>query len=113
METRTAQGYGITATLTPDELRVKGNSKPFHFGLVGAGSPHEQNGVIVLPLDEIAEVKHSRPKLLGFINGGLVVRMAGGRKYEMRYRAKKQRDFAEFADAVVEAVGVASEEPRT
>jgi hypothetical protein len=99
-----AKGYGIEATLTPHELRARGTNKATHLALVGPESPHEEDGHLVLPLDQIASVQHTRPKMAGFVNGHVVVRTVDGRKYEMHYRAKKQAGFADLGDALAAAV---------
>lgn len=95
MDTITAKGYGVTASLTETELRAKGTNGTTHIALVGKDGPPE----LVIPLDRIASVTHKRPKWGGAINGNLVVFSTDGRKYQMHYRAK-HADFAALADKV-------------
>lgn len=102
---KTAQGYGIEATLTDEALYVRATSKMGRIALLG---PDAQDGTedVTIPLDEIAYAKHFDPPkwALGTANGRLDVRTASGRRYQLHYRVKKNADFSPFADAVVAAV---------
>lgn len=100
--TTTAQGYGIEATLTDETLHVRALSKLFAFALTGPDRASE----VTIPLDEIASARHQRPpkRVLMTVNGMLDVTTVGGKRYQMHYRARKNRDFGVLADAVVAAV---------
>lgn len=100
--TTTAQGYGIEATLTDESLHVRALSKLFAFALTGPDGTSE----VTIPLSEIAAVHHRRPpkRVLMAVNGLLDVTTVGGKRYQMHYRARKNRDFGVLADAVVAAV---------
>jgi hypothetical protein len=100
----TADGYGVTATLTPTELRARGTNKATHLALVGPESPHLENGTLVLPVDLIARVQHARPKMGGLVNGHVVIHLHDGRQYEMHYRAK-HNEFQDLAESLVSLVG--------
>jgi hypothetical protein len=103
--TTTAQGYGVEATLTDDALRLRATTKMGRIALLG---PDGQDGTdaVTVPLGEITYAKHFAPPkwALGTANGRLDIRTAGGKRYQLHYRVKKNRDFRAFADAVVAAV---------
>lgn len=100
--TTTAQGYGVEATLTAETLHVRATSRAGRMALFGP-DPREE---IVIPLDQIASARHKTPpkRVLMTINGLLDVRTLDGKRYQMHYRARKNRDFGVLADAVVAAV---------
>lgn len=101
----TAQGYGIEATLTDEALYVRATSKMGKIALLG---PDAQDGTedVTIPLGQVVYAKHFAPPkwALGTANGRLDVRTAGGKRYQLHYRVKKNRDFAPFAEAVIAAV---------
>jgi hypothetical protein len=100
--TSTAQGYGVEATLTPETLTIHATSRAGRISVFGA----DQRDEVVIPLHEIASARHIAPPkvLLGAVNGVLVVRTEEGVRYQLNYRARKNRDFGPLADAVVAAV---------
>lgn len=98
----TAQGYGIEATLTPEALHVRATSRAGRLAMFGP-DPREE---VTIPLDQIASAHHRTPPrfVLMAVNGRLDVRTVDGTRYQMHYRARKNRDFGVLADAVVAAV---------
>lgn len=98
----TAQGYGVEATLTAEELQIRATTKAGRIGLFGP-DPRER---VVIPLERIASAHHRTPPrfVLMAVNGRLDVRLLDGTRYQMHYRARKNRDFGVLADAVVAAV---------
>lgn len=101
----TAQGYGIEATLTPEALEVRATTKAGRMALFGP-DPRER---VVIPLERIASAVHRTPpkRVLMMVNGRLDVRLVDGTRYQMHYRARKNRDFGVLADEVVAAVNPA------
>lgn len=91
----TVQGYGVEATLTETELRAHGTNKLTHAALAGPNHP----GDVVVPLDQIARVDHSTPKMGGAVNGHVVIHTTDGRKVEMHYR-KKNTEFRDLAETL-------------
>lgn len=98
----TAQGYGVEATLTAEALHVRATTKAGRMGLFGP-DPREE---VTIPLEQITSARHRTPPrfVLQSINGLLDVRTADGKRYQMHYRARKNRDFGVLADTVVAAV---------
>jgi len=98
----TAQGYGVEATLTAEELQIRATTKAGRIGLFGP----DQRERVVIPLQRIASARHKKPPrfVLMAINGLLDVRLVDGTRYQMHYRARKNRDFGRLADSVVAAV---------
>jgi hypothetical protein len=98
----TAQAYGVEATLTDAALHLRATSK---MGRVALFGPDPRDAVDV-PLEEIASARHTPPPkwALRFINGHLDVRTTAGTRYQVHYRASKNREFGPLADAVVAAV---------
>lgn len=98
----TAQGYGVEATLTAETLHVRATSRAGRMALFGP-DPREE---VVIPLEQISSARHKTPPkgVLMTINGLLDVTTVDGKRYQMHYRARKNRDFGVLADAVVAAV---------
>lgn len=101
----TAQGYGIEATLFPEALRVRATTKAGRMALFGPDPRQE----VLVPLDQIASAHHRTPPrfVLMAINGRLDVRTVDGARYQMHYRARRDRAFRSLADEVVAAVSPA------
>lgn len=101
----TAQGYGCEATLTPEALQVRATTKAGRMALFGPDPRQE----VLVPLDQIASARHQAPPkwALMAINGRLDVRTVDGTRYQMHYRAKRDRAFRELADELVAAVSPA------
>lgn len=99
---QTAQGYAIEATLTDESLHVRATTKMGRFALMGPDPGNE----VTIPLEQIASATHRRPpkRVLMAVNGMLDVRTVDGKRYQLHYRARKNRDFGALADAVVAAV---------
>jgi len=100
--TSTAQGYGVEATLTPEALTIRATSRAGRASVFGP-DPRDE---VTIQLQEIASARHIAPPkvLLGAVNGVLVVRTVDGTRYQLNYRARKNRDFGPLAEAVVAAV---------
>jgi len=100
--TITAQGYGVEATLTPQTLTIRATSKAGRMSVFGP-DPRDE---VTIPLGDVTSARHIAPPkiLLGAMNGVLVVRTADGKRYQLNYRARKNREFRPLAEAVVAAV---------
>lgn len=101
----TAQAYGVVATLTEGTLELRATTKMGRTALFGPDS----RDFVEMPLDQIASARHRPPPkwALQFINGHLDVRTTDGTRYQVHYRASKNREFGPLADALVAAVSPA------
>lgn len=93
----TVQGYMVEADWDGEVLRARGTNKAGRVAL--AGEDHDQ-GDVVIPRSEMAEVKFKPTKFGGTVNGNLVVTTTGGRKYQLHFRKKHEQGFRELAEAL-------------
>jgi hypothetical protein len=88
MDTITASGHRVTATLTSTHLELL--------------APDSDDGGLLLPLEQIRRVDHAPPRLGGLVNGHVVVHTVDGDAHEMHY-ATDHTDFAALAERLVAA----------
>jgi hypothetical protein len=92
-----AQGYMVEAELHEGVLTLRGTTGPGRVALLGED---HKRGEVSFPVSDVASVELKEPKLMGSVNGNLVVRTTDGRRFQLHFRKRDADGMRAFAAAL-------------
>lgn len=87
----------VEAEWDGQSLTVRGTTKPGRMALLGED---HALGEVTLQHGDIAGVELKSPKVMGVVNGNLVVRTVQGKRYQLHFRKKDAAQFTALAEAL-------------
>lgn len=92
------KGYLVEATWDGVTLRARGTNKAGHVALLGVDKDQPE---AVIPVTDMASVELKDASRL--VNGNLIIKTTGGKKYQLHYRRKSADDFHALHAAILAA----------
>jgi hypothetical protein len=92
-----ATGYMVEAELHDGVLTLRGTTGPGRVALLGE---EHKEGEVSFPAFHVASVELREPKLMGLVNGNLIVRTEDGVRFQLHFRKQDAEGMRALAAAL-------------